>query len=239
MIGRHLEHREIDLGVLAQQRGLEPRSVVEDDGDLIGIGDHVVVGHHDAGRIDDEARAERAHAPRRLRAVLIALAALAASVEEIAKKLIELRVVGQLRQRAAMRLHVLGSRDIDDRVDHLFGHIGYSVGSARQRRGNGQCQRCGRNQSQGRPTGPPGKLGKSAEHGHLSSWWIWNKDSAPVRLRTQGRSLGRTLALGLGRDFASSLPRGRPRALPDMGRAARRFEAGRTAADARNREAAP
>ena len=39
--------------------GLEPRAVVEDDGDLVGLRDDVVVGDHDARRIDDEARAQR------------------------------------------------------------------------------------------------------------------------------------------------------------------------------------
>ena len=43
----------------ADQLGLEPRAVVEDDGDLVGVGDHVIVGDDDAGRIDDEAGAER------------------------------------------------------------------------------------------------------------------------------------------------------------------------------------
>ena len=44
---------------------LSSRAVVEDDVDLVGVGDDVVVGDDDAGRIDDEAGAERVDAARR------------------------------------------------------------------------------------------------------------------------------------------------------------------------------
>ena len=49
----------------ADQLGLERGAVVEDDGDLVGVGDDVVVGDHEPGRIDDEAGAERIDAARR------------------------------------------------------------------------------------------------------------------------------------------------------------------------------
>ena len=50
-LGRlHLQHREIGLRVAADHLGLQPRAVVEDDGDLVGVGDDVVVGDDDAGR---------------------------------------------------------------------------------------------------------------------------------------------------------------------------------------------
>jgi len=76
-------------------------------------------------------------AARRRAAVLVALAALpalTAPVEEIPEQLIQLRIVGQLRHRAVVRLDVLGGRDIDHRVDDFFRDIRDSVGSARQRR---------------------------------------------------------------------------------------------------------
>ena len=42
-----LQHREIDLGVLADDLGLQLGAVGEDHADLVGIADHVVVGDHD------------------------------------------------------------------------------------------------------------------------------------------------------------------------------------------------
>ncbi len=44
--------------VLAEQRGLQRGVVLQDHGDLVRAVDHVVVGDDDAGRVDDEARAE-------------------------------------------------------------------------------------------------------------------------------------------------------------------------------------
>ena len=59
------KQRQIAFGVLADQFGRELGAVVEDDADLVGVGDDVIVGHDEAGRIDDEARAERIDAVRR------------------------------------------------------------------------------------------------------------------------------------------------------------------------------
>ena len=60
--------------VRADQFGLERGAVVEDDGDLVGVGDHVIVGDHDAGRIDDEAGAERIDPARRRALAVLRLA---------------------------------------------------------------------------------------------------------------------------------------------------------------------
>ena len=46
--------------------GRQLGAVVEDDVDLVGIGDDVIVGDDEAGRIDDEAGAERVDAARRV-----------------------------------------------------------------------------------------------------------------------------------------------------------------------------
>ena len=54
------------LVIPADELGLELGAVVEDDGDLVGVGDDVIIGDHDAGRIDDEAGAERVDAARRV-----------------------------------------------------------------------------------------------------------------------------------------------------------------------------
>ena len=48
LVGLHAQHREIGLLVATDDLGLEPRAVVQDHGDVVGIGDHVIVGDHDA-----------------------------------------------------------------------------------------------------------------------------------------------------------------------------------------------
>ena len=95
----HPQHARVGLLVAADDFGLEPRAVVEDDGDLVGVGDDVVVGDDDAGRIDDEAGAERVDAARRA-VRRLALAALAAAVlEELLEEFLERRAGRQLRRR--------------------------------------------------------------------------------------------------------------------------------------------
>ena len=58
------QQRQIGLGVLAHHLGLEIGVVLKRHGDLVRIGDDVVVGHHQARGIDDEARAERGRMAR-------------------------------------------------------------------------------------------------------------------------------------------------------------------------------
>ena len=53
------EHREVGLVVVPDHLGRELAAVVEVDGDLVGALDDVIVGDDDAGRVDDEAGAER------------------------------------------------------------------------------------------------------------------------------------------------------------------------------------
>ena len=95
--------RDVGLGVAADDLGLQIGVVVQDDGDLVGIGDDVVVGDDVAGRIDDEAGAERG---RLARLRLGIAAALAAVIEEILEELLERRARRELRHvgaRAARR----------------------------------------------------------------------------------------------------------------------------------------
>ena len=54
-----LEQRQVGLGIAADQLRRVVALVAERDRDLVGVGDDVVVGHHEAARVDDEARAER------------------------------------------------------------------------------------------------------------------------------------------------------------------------------------
>ncbi len=71
----HAQQREIALAVLADEFGGELGAVIEDDVDLVGVGDDVVVGDDEAGRIDDEAGAERVDPPRGMIGIAAAPAA--------------------------------------------------------------------------------------------------------------------------------------------------------------------
>jgi len=83
---------------------VEPRAVIEDDRYLVGVGDDVIVGDHDPGRIDDEAGTERIDAARPVGAVLVVIALLTLTgpvLEEIVEKLLERRT-GRYRGRRAV-----------------------------------------------------------------------------------------------------------------------------------------
>ncbi len=51
--------RDVGLGVAPDELRLQMGVVVQDDGDFVGVGDDVIVGHHIARRVDDKARTER------------------------------------------------------------------------------------------------------------------------------------------------------------------------------------
>ena len=65
--------------------------VAEDDGDLVGVGDDVVVGDDEARSVDHEAGAEREAAPRLLLLLLLV------AVEELLEELLERRAGRELR----------------------------------------------------------------------------------------------------------------------------------------------
>ena len=50
-----LEQREVGLLIAADNFGLQSRAVIEDDIDLVGVGNDVIVGDDEAGRVDNEA----------------------------------------------------------------------------------------------------------------------------------------------------------------------------------------
>ena len=123
LVGMDAQQGQIALGVLADQLGRKLGAVVEDDVDLVGIGDHVVVGDDDAGRVDDEAGSERVDAPRRvIRSPWSALAA--AVLEEFLEELLHRRTRRQIGHVAELRVHLLRRRNVDHRIDHLFGDVG-------------------------------------------------------------------------------------------------------------------
>src|SRR5712671_548584 len=107
---------------------------MQDDGDLVGIGDNVIVGHDIAGGIDDEARAERGGLAR----LSLRTAALGqALVEEIAKELLERRARRKLRDlgagsfAASVGLQRLRRRDVDHRREKLFSKLREALGRRR------------------------------------------------------------------------------------------------------------
>ena len=138
LVGLYLQDRDIGLAVAADQFGLEVGVVMQDDGDLVGIGNDVIVGDDVAGRVDHEARAERG---RLARLGLGAIAALAVMVEEILEELLERRAGRELRPARggalglALRLHGLCRRNIDDGRQQLLGKISKPFRRRTRRRG--------------------------------------------------------------------------------------------------------
>ena len=121
--------RQIALGVLADQLGRELGAVIEDDIDLVGVGDDVIVGDDEARRIDDEAGAQRVDAARRVvRVVALAVVVL----EEFVEKFLHRRAGRQIGQVADVRVDLLRCRNVDHGVDHLFGNVGDVLGSPRR-----------------------------------------------------------------------------------------------------------
>ncbi len=49
LVGLDPQQRDVGLLIAADQLGLDAAAVIEDDGDLVGVRDHVVVGDHDTG----------------------------------------------------------------------------------------------------------------------------------------------------------------------------------------------
>ena len=120
-----LEDGDVGLGVAADDLGLEPGVVVQDDRDLVGVLDDVVVGDDVAVVVDEEARPQRGGAPPRLLLLLARLVAL----HELLEELLERRTGRQLRQLdARVAFDRLGRRDVDDRRQQPRGEIGEAVG---------------------------------------------------------------------------------------------------------------
>ena len=105
----HLDQRHVGQFVGADHLGGQPRAVGQRDHDLVGVTDHVVVGHDQAGRVDDEARAG-AHR-------------LLLSIAEAAAELAAERRVAQFRRQFAQHLAAgdgLGHRDVHHRRQHAL-----------------------------------------------------------------------------------------------------------------------
>jgi hypothetical protein len=135
LVALDLEHGEIGLLVTAQQLGRQLAAVVQGHGDRVGLTGDVVVGHDDAGRIDDEAGADRLRLGLR---PLLAATLLSEALGELAHELLELLLARLVRHLSLVvvrsaRLH--GDGDVHDRRRHLGGEVGEVV----RRRLAGHC----------------------------------------------------------------------------------------------------
>jgi len=104
---------------------------VQNDGDLVGVGDHVIVGYDITRRVDDKAGAERGALARlSLRTAPLGHAVL----EKVPKELLERRARRELGHfgsavlAPAFGFHRLGRRDVDHRGQQLLREIGEAVG---------------------------------------------------------------------------------------------------------------
>ena len=160
LVGMHAQQREIALGVLADQFGLQLGAVVEDDVDLVGVGDDVIVGDDEAGRIDDEAGAQRIDAMRLVSSLSSSVLA-AVVLEEIVEEFLHRRAGRQIGQVADVRIDLLRGRHIDHGVDDLLGNVGDVLRSARRCRPRRQNDDRRRKRSDRRVV--PHEAGKMAE----------------------------------------------------------------------------
>ena len=118
LVGLDLQQRDIGLGVAPDELGLQIGVVVQNDGDLVGVGDHVIVGYDITRRVDDKAGAERGALARlSLRTAPLGHAML----EEVPKELLERRARRELRHfgsavlTPAFGFHRLRRRNVDHR----------------------------------------------------------------------------------------------------------------------------
>ncbi len=150
LLGLHAQHRNVDLRVLADDLRLELLPVREVHGDLVGVGDHMIVGDDDPRRVDDEAGAHRAVAF--LRGLGQARIELLLAPQEFVEILVERRRVRvRLRNLAALRLDDFRG-NVHDGVRDFRREVGERFGASRrgrrererkeeQRRGKGGLRR--------------------------------------------------------------------------------------------------
>ena len=134
--GLYAQNGDVDFLILADDFGLQLLSVREDHRDFARIGDDVIIGHDDAGGVDDEARSQgtRLALMRKLRTL-----ALLATPEELLEQIIEWRARRQSRRALRTPAHSLlieslRRRNIDHGVGHLRRKIGEGFGPSSKRR---------------------------------------------------------------------------------------------------------
>jgi hypothetical protein len=170
LLGNHLQDCDVGAVVLSDQRRLEHHAVMQCDGDLVGAIDDVVVGHHDAGRVDDEART-KALRPARGRVPLAAGRGIVAAGRRIgarrgARRTVAFHEVAEepFERRSGRKLRHLGAatvvagrdglagRDVDNRGQEAGRQVGEAFGcrarlgirhqrrNRRDHEGEGECR---------------------------------------------------------------------------------------------------
>ena len=77
--------------------------VLQDDFDLVGVADDMVVGHDITGRIDDEARAQRVDLPvRHLEAVPVLLLLFEETAQQLVERGLRVALLAVLRRRLVL-----------------------------------------------------------------------------------------------------------------------------------------
>ncbi len=133
LVALHLQHRHIHLRILADHLGLELAAIGEDDEDVVGVPNHVIVGDDDAARIDHEARTQG------LRTAGAGLRVDAVILEEFLEHLVERRALRQIGS-GVLVFDGLSGGDIHHRVGDLVDEVGEIGGPPLRRRGGGRRQ---------------------------------------------------------------------------------------------------
>jgi hypothetical protein len=177
LVALDLEQREIGLLVAAHQLGLELAPVGQRDGDLVGLAGDMVVGDDPAGRVDDEAGADRLCLLGRTIGAHVGHAALAELLHEALHELLHLLLLAAVRH---VGLFVVGGAglhghgNVDDRRRHLGGQVREILrarhdrrggrGRRSDRRGGGEQRRDQRRRRQGRRQAQGGEDGLGLRH---------------------------------------------------------------------------
>src|SRR5579864_7871543 len=174
-----LENRNIGLLVDADQLGLDLGAVIENDVDLVGVGNDVIIGHDNPRRVDDEAGTERIGLVR-LHVAAPRTTLAAPVLEKVVEELLKGRAGRQLRHGApalagtALGLHGLRGGNIDHRIDHFLGNVGDRFRPSRLR-GKDRDQH-GYSPNTGRGQQWAQAMTRSFDrNGHVSS--LWSKSS--------------------------------------------------------------
>ena len=166
LVRLHAQHGDIDLGVLADDFGLQLLAIGEDDRDVVGVADDMIVGDHNAGGIDHEARTQRGRAA--LLGLLTRSGALAVfatpalpltTPEEFLEKIVERCARRQVRRDDALVVHRLRDGNIDHRRAHIFCEIGEGFGRTAGLRHHGRKRLDGKAKRQRRHEGTRERFG--------------------------------------------------------------------------------
>jgi len=191
LLGLHAQQGDVAGLVTPDQFRLQGGVVLQRHRNLVRALDHVIVGHHEAGRIDDEAGPQALHPPFR-RGLVTGAAALAGpvAVQEILEELLERRARREhwdvrTARRVVAGLHALRRGDVDHGRQQLGRQIGEAVrGRPRDRGHRGHQGGAGQREQGGGPEqGGTGRGG--AEQAHHLEFLAIGAAYGPVARRGQ------------------------------------------------------